>query len=136
MAEVKEREPSSASTADLVRQASEQISRLVRDELALARAEMTAKGKQAGLGAGLLSGGGALALYGLGALLAAAALGLDVVLPAWLAALIVAVVLLGSAGVLALLGRTRVAKAVPPVPQEAAHSVRADIDEVKGRARR
>lgn len=125
-----------ASTAELVREAAEQASRLVRDELALARAEMTAKGKQAGVAAGLFSGGGMLALYGFAALLATAALGLDLVLPAWLATLIVAVVVLSAAGVLALLGRTRVTKAVPPTPQEAVRSVKADIDEVKERARR
>lgn len=124
------------STAELVRAATEQTSRLIREELALARAEMTAKGRQAGAGAGLLGGGGAIALYGVGALLAAVALGLDVALPAWLAVLIVAVVLLATAGVLALLGRTKVKQAAPPVPREAAESIKADIDEVKGRARR
>lgn len=124
------------STAELVREATEQMSRLVREELALARAEMTAKGKQAGAGAGLLGGGGAIALYGVGALLAAVALGLDVALPAWLAVLIVAVVLLATAGVLAMLGRTKVKQAAPPVPRETAESIKADIDEVKGRARR
>lgn len=124
------------STAELVREATEQMSRLVREELALARAEMTAKGKQAGAGAGLLGGGGAIALYGVGALLAAIALGLDVALPAWLAVLIVAVVLLATAGVLAMLGRTKVKQAAPPVPRETAESIKADIDEVKGRARR
>jgi hypothetical protein len=123
-------------TAELVREAAEQTSRLVREELALARAEMTEKGKQAGVAAGLFSGGGVLALYGVAGLLATAALGLDQVLPAWLATLIVAVVVLAVAGVLALLGRTRATRAVPPVPEEAVSSVKADIDEVKERARR
>jgi hypothetical protein len=126
----------SASTGELVRHAAEQISRLVRDELALARAEMTAKGKQAGVGAGLLGGGGVVALYGVAVLIAALILGLAAVLPAWLAALIVGVVLLGAAGVLALIGRSRVREALPPVPEETVRSVRADIDEVKERAHR
>jgi hypothetical protein len=126
----------SASTGELVRQAAEQISRLVRDELALAKAEMTAKGKRAGIGAGLLGGGGAVALYGVAVLIAAAILGLAEAMPAWLAALIVGVLLLGAAGALALVGRARVREALPAVPEETVRSVRADIDEVKERAHR
>jgi hypothetical protein len=127
------REP---GTGELVRQAAEQISRLVRDELALAREEMVRKGKRAGVGAGLLGAGGVVALFGVAALLAAAVLGLAEGLPAWLSALIVAVALFAVAGVLALAGRRQVERGVPPVPAEAARSVRADIDEVKGRAKR
>lgn len=118
------------STAELVQHASEQISRLLRDELALARAELTEKGKHAGIGLGLFGGGGALAVYGLGVLIAAAVLLLDLAMPAWLAALIVAVALFLAAGVLALVGRAQVRQATPPVPQEAATNVRADIDAV------
>jgi hypothetical protein len=124
------------STAELVRQAAEQISRLVRDELALAKAEMTEKGKKAGVGAGLLGGGGLVALYGVAALLTAIVLGLAEAMPAWLAALIVAVLLFAVAGVLAVVGRKEVRQATPPVPQEAVDSVKADIDEVKERAKR
>lgn len=124
------------STGDLVRQAAEQISRLVRDELALARAEMVSKGKRAGTGAGLLGGGGVVALYGVAALLAAVVLGLAEAVPPWLAALIVAVVLFAVAGVLALVGRRQIARGMPPVPREAARSVKADLDEVKERAHR
>jgi hypothetical protein len=124
------------STAELVRQAAEQISRLVRDELSLARAEMTEKGKKAGVGAGLLGGGGLVALYGVAALLTAIVLGLAEVMPAWLAALIVAVLLFAVAGVMAVLGRKEVQQATPPVPREAVDSVMADIDEVKERAKR
>lgn len=118
------------STAELVQRATEQISRLVRDELALARAELTEKGKHAGLGLGLFGGGGVLALYGVGALIASVVLLLALALPAWVAALIVAVVLFAIAGVLALLGKKEVRRAVPPVPTAAADSVRADVDAV------
>ncbi|MEU4780511.1 phage holin family protein [Micromonospora sp. NPDC023633] len=121
---------SEPSTAELVQRATEQVSRLVRDELALARAELTQKGKHAGIGIGLFGGGGALALYGLGALVATAILLLDLVLPAWAAALIVAVVLFALAGVLALVGKKQVSQAVPPVPEAAVRSVRADVDTV------
>ena len=125
-----------ASTGELVRQAADQISRLVRDELALAKAEMSEKGKKAGVGAGLVGGGGLVALYGVAALLTAVVLVLAEVMPAWLAALIVAVVLFAVAGVLAVFGRKRVNQATPPLPQEAVRSVKADIDEVKERAQR
>ncbi|RKN39389.1 phage holin family protein [Micromonospora endolithica] len=121
---------SEPSTAELVQRATEQVSRLVRDELALARAELTQKGKHAGIGIGLFGGGGALALYGLGALVATAILLLDLVLPAWAAALIVAVVLFAVAGVLALVGKKQVSQAVPPMPEAAVRSVRADVDTV------
>jgi uncharacterized membrane protein YqjE len=119
------------STSELVQRASEQISRLVRDELALARAELTEKGKHAGIGVGLFGGGGVLALYGLGALLIAIGLLLDLVMPNWVAALIVAVVLFVVAGIMALVGKKQVNQAVPPMPKAAADSVKADVDTVK-----
>ncbi|MDM4718395.1 phage holin family protein [Micromonospora sp. WMMA1363] len=121
---------SDPSTAELVQRATEQVSRLVRDELALARAELTQKGRHAGIGIGLFGGGGALALYGLGALVATAILLLDLVLPAWAAALLVAVALFAGAGILALVGKRQVSQAVPPVPAATVRSVRADVDTV------
>ncbi|MEU6076537.1 phage holin family protein [Micromonospora sp. NPDC047074] len=129
------RNGSEPSTAELVQRATEQVSRLVRDELALARAELTQKGKHAGIGIGLFGGGGALALFGLGALVATAILLLDLVLPAWAAALIVAVVLFAAAGVLALVGKKQVSQAVPPVPASTVRSVRADVDTVTAAVR-
>lgn len=124
------------STAELVQHASEQITRLVRDELALARSEVAAKARHAGVGAGLFGGGGVLALYGVGALVLAAVLGLAVVLPGWLSALIVGGALLVLAAVLAVTGRWQVRQAVPPVPQRVARSVRADLDTVTTAVRR
>ncbi len=118
------------STADLVRRASEQISTLVRDELALARAELTTKARFAGLGIGMFTGAGLVAGYGVAALLLAAGLALALVLPGWAAALIVGVVLLAAAGVVALLGKGQVKRAAPPVPREAVLSTRADIQAV------
>jgi putative superfamily III holin-X len=123
-------------TGELVRQLSEQVSALVRDELKLARLEMTRKGKQAGLGAGALGGAGLLGWYGLGCLIACAILAISGVLAAWLAALIVGVALLAAAGAAALLGKGRLRKAAPPVPEEAAGSVKTDIEVIKERARR
>jgi len=128
-------DPDHASTAELVKLAGEQISQLVREELALARAEMTAKAKRAGTGAGLFGAAGILALYGLAALLATLVIVLDLVLPLWLAALIVTVVLLAAAGVMALVGRGQVREATPPVPEQAVGSVKADVHAVAEAAR-
>jgi uncharacterized membrane protein YqjE len=119
------------STAELVQRASEQITRLVRDEIALAKAELAEKGKHAGIGIGLFGGGGVLAMYGVGALVATLIVVFDLFLPLWLAALIVTVALFLVAGILALLGKNQVSKAVPPEPSSAIASVKADVDEVK-----
>ena len=124
------------STGELVKRLSEQVSVLVRDELKLAQLEMTRKGKQAGIGAGMLGGSGLVALYGVGCLLAGAILGLSRVLEPWLAALIVGAALLLVGGVAALAGRARLQKAAPLVPAQAAGSVKADVNEIRERAHR
>lgn len=122
------------STGQLVTALSTQLSDLVRGELALAKAEMTQSAKQVGIGAGLFGGAGVVALYGVGALIAAAILGLAVVLDAWLAALIVAVVLFLVAGVFALVGKKQVSSATPPVEKTTA-SIKADVETLKDGAR-
>lgn len=121
----------SRSTAALVNDLLDLVPRLLREELALAVAEMREKGRSAGVGAGLLSSGGVTGLFGGGALVAAAVLGLSRVVPDWLAALIVGLVLLAIAGVLALSARRRMARAVPPAPEHAIDNVRADVAAVK-----
>jgi MFS family permease len=126
--------PSDASLAELVKQLSEQSSRLARQEVELAKAELAAKGKRAGIGAGMFGGAGVFGFYGFGALVAAAVLGLATAVDAWLAALIVAAVLAVVAGVLALQGKNEVAQATPPVPEEATESVKEDVRVAKTRA--
>jgi membrane protein len=101
----------------------------------LAQLEMMRKGKRAGLGIGMFSGGGLLALYGLGCLLTAAIIGLATAVAAWLAALIIGAGLLAAAGIAALAGRAELRKAAP-VPERAAGSVRADMEEIKESAHR
>ena len=123
--------PKDLGTSDLVKQAYGQITTLVRDELALARLEMVEKGKRAGLGAGLFGAAGLLAGFGVACLVATAILALSLVWPAWLAALTVGVVILLAAGVVALLGRRKLAAATPPYPTEAAHGIEADIDTIR-----
>jgi len=119
------------STAELVRQASEQISALVRDELRQAKAELAEKGRHAGLGIGLFGGAAVMLHYALGALLFAAGLGLAEVMPGWAAALVVAAVLLVIAGVEALVGRVQLKRSTPLIPDRTIDSVRADIETVK-----
>ena len=119
------------STAELVQRASEQMSRLIRDEIALAKAELAVKGRHAGIGIGLFGVGGVLAMYGVGALVATLIIVFDLFLPLWLAALIVTVALFLVAGILALVGKSQVTKAVPPEPKAAIASVKADVDQVK-----
>jgi hypothetical protein len=118
------------STADLVKLAAEQVSRLVRDELKLAQSELAEKGKRAGIGIGMFGAAGFVWLYGLGALIAAAIIGLAAAVPAWLSALIIGGVLFLVAGLMVLLGRGQVKKAVPPSPTEAVRNVKADIDTI------
>jgi uncharacterized membrane protein YqjE len=126
----------SLPTAELVRQMSEQVSRLIRDELQLARLELAEKGKNAGIGAGLFGGAGVVALYGGGSIVAAVILLLALVMPAWLAAVVVGVVLLVLAAILGFFGKRRVAEATPPTPERTIASVKHDIDAVKERAHR
>ncbi len=126
---------SERSTGDLVKLLSEQVSVLIRDELKLAQLEMTRKGKQAGAGVGMLGGGGLVALYGVGCLLAAAIIALAEEVAAWLA-LVVGAALLAMAAAAALLGKFRLQHATPPVPQEAVGSIKTDMEEIKERTQR
>lgn len=122
----------SPSTGELLRQLSEDTQRLVRDELALAKVEMTSKAKSAGIGAGLFGAAGILALFGFGTLLATAILALALVMDAWLAALVVTLVVFVAAGVAALVGKKNVDAGVPPKPDRTMASVKQDVDELKG----
>lgn len=119
---------------DLLRQLSEQTTTLVRQELELAKAEVSEKGKKAGAGAGMFGGAGVSVLMGLGALTAAAITVLDNAIATPLAALIVGVVWFAIAGVLALQGRNKVQEATPPVPEQTTESVKEDVQWAKTRA--
>jgi len=118
---------------DLVKQLAGQTSTLVRQELDLAKAELAEKGRVAGKGAGLLGGAAAVGLLAAGALTACLILALDELVPDWLAALIVALVLGAVAGVLALQGRNRMRAATPPVPQQTVETVKEDVEWAKTR---
>jgi hypothetical protein len=117
---------SQASTGQLIAQATEDVSTLIRNEIQLAKKDLATSGKRLGVGAGLFGVAGTLALYGLGALIAAGILGIAEALDAWLAALIVGGGLFVLAGLAALIGKMRVSK-VADAPRERVESVKADV---------
>lgn len=121
-----------ATVGALVHRLTEQVPELVRSEVRLAQAELAQKGRKAGLGIGMFSGAGLLAFLGLATLVATAVLALSLVLPAWGAALIVAVLLLVGAAVLGLVGKKEVEQATPPAPERTMASVREDVAALKG----
>ncbi len=123
------------SAGELVKELSEQTSALVKQEVALAKAEMTEKAKAAGLGVGMFGSAGLVTFLGLSALTAGAILGLATAVDDWLAALIVGFVYLALAGAQALLGRAQLKRAGPPAPEQAAESVKEDVEWAKTRAR-
>jgi len=123
------------SLPDLLKQLSQETTQLVHQELELAKAELQAKGKQAGAGAGMFGGAGALGLAALGALTACFILALNAVMPAWLAALIVAVVYGIIAFVLVKQGQARLKRATPPVPTQTIETVKEDVEWAKTQMR-
>ncbi|MFD5494494.1 phage holin family protein [Streptomyces sp. NPDC001812] len=124
------------SVGELVGQATEQVSRLVRQEVALAKVELAEKGRRAGRGGGMLGAAGAFAYAGLLATAFTGGAALSLVLPVWAAALIITAVLFVIAAVLAALGRAELKKATPAAPEQTLGSVKADVEEIKGRAHR
>ena len=116
----------------LVHDLTTQVPELIRSEMRLAQAEVAEKGKRAGIGIGMFSAAGLLAFFGTAALLTTIVLALDLMMPAWLAALIVTVLLLIGAGIFALQGRNKVQEATPPVPERAVEGVKEDIATMKG----
>jgi uncharacterized membrane protein YqjE len=115
----------------VVHRLSEQIPELVRSEMRLAQAELTEKGKRAGIGVGLFSAAGLFTLYGLAALLTTVVVLLDLALPLWAASLIVTAVLFAVAGVAALTGKKQVSQATPPAPEKAIAGVKDDVATLK-----
>ena len=119
---------------ELLKDLSDQTTTLVRQEIELAKAEMTAKGKQVGIGAGAFGGAALVGLYAFGALTAAIVLALSTAVDGWLAALIVGVVYAAVAGVLALVGKTKTQAGAPPVPERAIEH-KEDVESAKTRAK-
>lgn len=123
------------STADLLKQLSQQMTALIHQEVELAKAELAQKTKKVGLGAGMFGGAGVFALLGAGALVAAAIAGIATVLSVWLSALVVGAALLLLAGVVALTGLSELSRGTPPVPEQAIESTKEDVEWLKTQAR-
>jgi hypothetical protein len=121
-------------TGELVKQLSEQTSTLVRQEIELAKAELSERGKAAGVGAGILGGAGLIGLLALGAFTACLILLLDQAMDAWVGALSVAAAYGAGAAVLALNGRDRVREGMPPTPEQTVESIKEDVQWAKSRA--
>ncbi|HEV8153276.1 MAG TPA: phage holin family protein [Solirubrobacteraceae bacterium] len=128
-------DPREKSIGELFKDLSAETSALIRHEMALAKAELSEKGKEAGKGAGLFGGAGVVGLLAGGALTAAIIALLDKAMDTWLAALIVAVVYGAIAAVLALRGKQELQQAAPPVPEQTVDSVKEDVAWAKTRAR-
>jgi hypothetical protein len=142
MAEGRSRDPTAVgdggderSMSELLKTLSEQTTALVRQEVELAKAEMTAKGRELGLGASMFGAAAVVGLFAFGALTACIVLALSLALAGWLAALIVAAVYGATAGALALVGRRRTQAGGPPVPEQAIESTKEDVAWVRNRAR-
>ena len=135
MPEIEDSEVSDRSIAELLKELSDQTTTLVRQELDLAKAELTVKGKRAGLGAGMFGVAGMFGLYAAGAVTACLILALATAVTGWLAALIVAAVYGAIAAVLALAGKRKVQEGVPPVPEQTVESVKEDVEWTKERAK-
>ncbi|WP_211228469.1 phage holin family protein [Glycomyces tenuis] len=121
------------SVTDLVGDLTTQVAHLARVEAQLAAREVTDKAKRGAMGGGLFAAAGIVALYGGGALVAAAVFALWLVWPGWLSALAIGVVLLVIAGVLAMVGRSKLRSAMPPVPDETMENAREDVRAMSGR---
>ncbi len=120
---------------ELMKRLAEETATLVRQELQLARTELAAKGRRAGVGAGMLSGATAAALLALGAFTAFLVLVLDGVMPNWAAALVVAAAWAVVAGTLALLGKERIEEAGGPVPEQSKESIEEDLQWARTQAK-
>jgi uncharacterized membrane protein YqjE len=127
-----ERQTPDQTLGALVHQLTQQLPELIRSEMRLAQAEVAQKGKRAGVGIGMFSVAGLLAFFAFGSIVATAILALTLVVDAWLAALIVALVLLAGAAVAGLVGKNKVAEAGPPAPERAIQGLKEDIATVKG----
>ena len=114
----------------LVADASHDLSTLLRAEVSLAKAELKVEAKQAALGAGLFAGAALFGLLATVLILFAVAYALDLALPTWLSFLIVGVLLLAMAGLLALVGKTRISKVGPP--QRTIDTSKQSIEALKG----
>jgi uncharacterized membrane protein YqjE len=119
------------SVRDLVKELSGQVSRLVHQEVELAKAELEEKGKKAGFGAGMLGGAAVAALSLVGSLTAFLILVIAIAIPAWASALCVTVLWAAVAAVLALRGRDELRRMGKPIPEKTVDTVKEDVQWLK-----
>ena len=112
------------------------VTDLVQREIELVKTEIVAKLKALGVGVGVLAAALLVVLAMLGVLLTAAIFALSEVMPGWLAALLVAAVLLIIAVILGLIGYRILKKGIPPFPSESIDSLRRDLRAIKGIGKR
>lgn len=108
------------------------VGTLIRDEIEQIKKELTEKLKSLGIGVGFFAGAAFFGFFAFAVLVAAAVLGIAEALPGWLAALIVAFVLLVITAILVLVGVRKLKKGVPPVPEKSIESVKNDVRAIKG----
>ncbi len=128
-------DPHDKSIPELLRELADETTTLVRQELDLAKAEMAQKGKEAGLGIGMFGAAGIVALFALGCFTACLIAAIGMAVQVWLAALIVGVVYLAIAGVVALVGKTRLQEGMPPKPDQTIQTVKEDVQWAKTQAK-
>ncbi len=133
--DVQQRPPSEKSTVELGGDLARQMAALVHHEVELAAAELSEKGKRAGIGAGMFGAAGVAGLLAAGCLTACAIAAVHLVLALWLAALVVGALYGAAAGVLLVAGRGQVRRATPPVPSQAVESAKEDVEWLKTQAR-
>ena len=120
---------------ELLKRLANETGTLVRQEIALARAEMRDKAKAAGGGIAMIGVAAVIGLMAAGAVTAMFILALATAMPGWVAALIVAVVLGLVAFVLIRRGTDTMKRAMPPVPQDSMEQAKEDVQWVTARAR-
>lgn len=123
--------PGRPSVGELVAKISDQFSRILRGELELIQVKAAEKAKMVGTGAAMFAVAGLLGFFALALLITTAVLGLAEALPAWLSALIVAVLLIVVAGVIALVGKKKLQSGEAPSAEDTKANLKADLDAVK-----
>lgn len=116
--------------SELVGRLSREASLLIKQEMDLAKAELAVNGRVVGIGAAMIGAGGMFGMGAFAALTAAIILALALVMPAWLAALVVTILYGAVAGSMALAGKQRVSKAQPLIPQTL-ETLKEDLDWIK-----
>ena len=119
---------------EIARDLTRDVSLLMRQEVELAKAELTQKGRTAAPGLGMIGGAGVVGLMAAGALTAFLVLVLSVFLPEWASALIVGAVLAAAAYLLVKQGKERVEEAGAPIPKQTIETVKEDVEWAKTRA--